>query len=57
MINVRIEVFKFDARAQRKVMYTISTECNDIACLDLGALQSTMRFLYPRMDGLTVTIM
>lgn len=57
MINITIDVFSFDTRAQRKVLYKASTEISDMACLDVGSIQKTMQFLYPKMVGLTVTIM
>ena len=57
MINITIEVFNFDTKAQRRTLYKVSTEVSDMACLDVESVQATMRFLYPKMDGLTVTIM
>lgn len=57
MVSVKIDVFRFDSQARRRDLYSTATECDEMTCIDLPSLQRTMRFLYPKMDGLTVTIM
>ena len=54
MIN--LEVFSFGKRAERQRIFRCSTECADTDCIDIAQIKTVMRFLYPRMSGITLDI-
>lgn len=53
---ISLEVFSFGKRAERQRIYRVSTECEDTDCLDIAELKKVMRFLCPRMSGITLDI-
>lgn len=57
MIGIILEVFALDSKAKTKTLLRTSTECSDPSQVDVLSITKTMRFLYPKMRGLTLTIM